>query len=117
MIQITPQFNLSASEQGMIGAAALVGIFFGAFLGGWLTDKFGRHLLFTVDLIALVACSVAQAFVNDAFWLIILRLLIGFAVGVDYPIVTSLLAQFTPKKWRGPLLGAFVTMWLGFPGA
>ena len=55
MIQITPQFNLSASEQGLVGAAALGGIFFGAFLGGWLTDKFGRHLLFTVDLIALVS--------------------------------------------------------------
>ena len=115
MIQVTPQFNLSASEQGLVGAAALAGIFFGAFLGGWLTDKFGRHLLFTVDLIALVACSVLQAFVNDAFWLIILRLLIGFAVGADYPIATSLLAEFTPSRWRGPLLGAFVTMW--FVGA
>ncbi|WP_320537177.1 MFS transporter [Pseudarthrobacter sp. IC2-21] len=115
MVQITPQFNLSASEQGMVGAAALAGIFFGAFLGGWLTDKFGRHLLFTVDLIALVVCSVLQAFVNDAVWLIILRLLIGFAVGADYPIATSLLAEFTPSRWRGPLLGAFVTMW--FVGA
>ncbi|GAB4100337.1 MFS transporter [Sinomonas halotolerans] len=115
MIQITPEFNLTPSQQGLIGAAALIGIFFGAFLGGWLTDKFGRHLLFTVDLIALVACSVAQAFVGDAFWLIILRLLIGFAVGADYPIATSLLAEFTPSRWRGPLLGAFVTMW--FVGA
>jgi putative MFS transporter len=115
MIQITPQFNLSASEQGLVGAAALGGIFFGAFLGGWLTDKFGRHLLFTVDLIALVACSVLQAFVNDAFWLIVLRVMIGFAVGADYPIATSLLAEFTPSRWRGPLLGAFVTMW--FVGA
>lgn len=115
MIQITTQFHLSASEQGLIGAAALAGIFFGAFLGGWLTDKFGRHLLFTVDLVALVVCSVAQAFVNDAFWLIVLRLCIGFAVGADYPIATSLLAEFTPKRWRGPLLGAFVTMW--FVGA
>lgn len=115
MIQITTEFKLSASEQGLVGAAALAGIFFGAFLGGWLTDKFGRHLLFTVDLIALVICSVLQAFVNDAVWLIILRLLIGFAVGADYPIATSLLAEFTPSRWRGPLLGAFVTMW--FVGA
>ncbi|WP_077487825.1 MFS transporter [Sinomonas mesophila] len=115
MIQITPQFNLSASEQGLVGAAALVGIFFGAFLGGWLTDKFGRHVLFTVDLIALVVCSIVQAFVADAFWLIILRLLIGAAVGADYPIATSLLAEFTPSRWRGPLLGAFTTMW--FVGA
>lgn len=115
MVQITPQFGLSASEQGLVGAATLIGIFFGAFAGGWLTDKFGREILFTVDLIALVACSVAQFFVGDAFWLIVLRLLIGVAVGADYPIATSLLTEFTPRKWRGKLLGAFVTMW--FVGA
>ena len=37
------------------------------------------------------------------------------AVGADYPIATSLLAEFTPRRYRGPLLGAFVAMW--FVGA
>lgn len=97
--------------QGLVGAAALIGIFFGAFLGGWATDKLGRHLLFTIDLIALVVCSVAQGFVNDVAWLIALRFLIGVAVGADYPIATSLLAEFTPRRYRGKLLGAFVTTW------
>jgi putative MFS transporter len=60
-------------------------------------------------------CSIAQFFVGDVFWLIILRLLIGMAVGADYPIATSLLAEFSPRRWRGPLLGAFVAMW--FVGA
>ena len=115
MIQLTPELGLTANEQGLAGAAALVGIFLGAFLGGWLTDKFGRHLLFTIDLIALVACSVAQAFVSDVYWLIVLRLLIGIAVGADYPIATSLLAEFIPRRWRGKLLGAYVCMW--FVGA
>jgi putative MFS transporter len=115
LVQITPQLGLGGVAQGLVGASALIGIFFGAFLGGWLTDKFGRQLLFTVDLIAIIVCSVAQFFVNDAAWLVVLRLLIGMAVGADYPIATSLLAEFSPRKWRGPLLGAFVTMW--FVGA
>ena len=115
LVQITPQLNLNGTEQGLVGASALIGIFLGAFVGGWLTDKFGRQVLFTVDLIAIIGCSIAQFFVNDAYWLIALRLLIGMAVGADYPIATSLLAEFSPRKWRGPLLGAFVTMW--FVGA
>jgi MFS transporter, putative metabolite transport protein len=115
LVQITPQLGLSGTAQGLIGASALIGIFLGAFVGGWLTDRFGRQLLFTVDLIAIIVCSVAQFFVNDAFWLVVLRLLIGMAVGADYPIATSLLAEFSPRRWRGPLLGAFVTMW--FVGA
>ena len=72
-------------------------------------------MLFTIDLAAIIVCSIAQFLVGDVFWLIILRLLIGMAVGADYPIATSLLAEFSPRKWRGPLLGAFVAMW--FVGA
>jgi MFS transporter, putative metabolite transport protein len=115
LVQITPQLNLGSTAEGLVGASALIGIFLGAFIGGWLTDKFGRQLLFTIDLIAIIVFSVAQFFVDSAFALIVLRLLIGMAVGADYPIATSLLAEFSPRKWRGPLLGAFVCMW--FVGA
>lgn len=115
MVQITPQLNLSASAQGLIGASALIGIFLGAFAGGYLTDKFGRQVLYTVDLIAIIVCSVAQFWADDPVWLFVLRLLIGMAVGADYPIATSLLAEFTPRRYRGPLLGGLVVMW--FVGA
>jgi putative MFS transporter len=115
LVQVTPYMHLSDNEQGLVGASALIGIFLGAFVGGRLTDKFGRQLLFTIDLIAIIVFSVAQFFVDNSFWLIVLRLLIGMAVGADYPIATSLLAEFSPRKYRGPLLGAFVSMW--FVGA
>lgn len=115
LAQITGQWHLTESEQGLIGASTLLGIFFGAFAGGWLTDKFGRKMLFTVDLVAIIVFSALQFFVGDVVWLIVLRLLIGIAVGADYPIATSLLAEFAPRKYRGPLLGLYVTMW--FVGA
>ncbi|MGI5459794.1 MFS transporter [Streptomyces sp. CA-249302] len=115
MVQISDQQNLSDSAQGLIGASALIGIFLGAFVGGRLTDRFGRQLLYTIDLIAIIACSVAQFWADDPVWLFVLRLLIGVAVGADYPIATSLLAEFTPRRYRGPLLGGLVVMW--FVGA
>ncbi|MFF9040417.1 MFS transporter [Streptomyces sp. NPDC014892] len=115
MVQISDQQDLSDSAQGLIGASALIGIFLGAFVGGWLTDRFGRQLLYTIDLIAIIACSIAQFWADDPVWLFILRLLIGIAVGADYPIATSLLAEFTPRRYRGPLLGGLVVMW--FVGA
>jgi MFS transporter, putative metabolite transport protein len=115
MVQITPRLDLSDSAQGLIGASALIGIFLGAFVGGFLTDKFGRQILYTIDLIAIIVCSVAQFWADDPVWLFVLRLLIGMAVGADYPIATSLLAEFTPRRYRGPLLGGLVVMW--FVGA
>ncbi|MER5217411.1 hypothetical protein ABT063_44550 [Streptomyces sp. NPDC002838] len=42
--QITPQLDLSDSAQGLIGASALIGIFLGAFVGGWLTETSGMAL-------------------------------------------------------------------------
>jgi uncharacterized membrane protein YfcA len=57
LVQITPQLDLNGTEQGLVGASALIGIFLGAFVGGWLTDRFGRQILFTVDLIAIIFCS------------------------------------------------------------
>ncbi|MFM9371935.1 MFS transporter [Streptomyces sp. Da 82-17] len=111
MTQITPQLQLSESAQGLIGASALIGIFLGAFAGGWLTDKFGRQVLYTVDLVAIIVCSVAQFWATDPVWLFVLRLVIGMAVGADYPIATSLMAEFTPRKHRGVLLGGLLVMW------
>ncbi|MEU1180909.1 MFS transporter [Streptomyces sp. NPDC005820] len=115
MVQITPRLDLSDSAQGLIGASALIGIFLGAFAGGWLTDRFGRQVLYTIDLVAIIVCSLAQFWATDPVWLFVLRLLIGTAVGADYPIATSLLAEFTPRRYRGPLLGGLVVMW--FVGA
>ncbi|AGP56000.1 MFS transporter [Streptomyces rapamycinicus] len=115
IVQLGPQMHLSDAALGLIGASALIGIFFGAFLGGYLTDKFGRQVLYTIDLIAIIGCSVAQFWATDPVWLFVLRLLIGMAVGADYPIATSLLAEFTPRRYRGPLLGGLMVMW--FVGA
>jgi putative MFS transporter len=115
LVQATPELGLSPSWQGLIGASALIGIFFGGFLGGWLTDKFGRQVLYTLDLILIIVCSVAQLWLQSALALFILRLLIGVAVGADYPIATALLAEFTPRRYRGPLLGGLIAIW--FAGA
>jgi MFS transporter, putative metabolite transport protein len=115
LVQATPALGLTPAQEGLVGASALIGIFFGGFLGGWLTDIFGRKWLFTIDLISMIVFSIVQFWVDSALWLIIFRLLLGVAVGADYPIATSLLAEFSPRRWRGPLLGAYVTMW--FVGA
>jgi putative MFS transporter len=115
MVQAAPELQLSPSWQGLIGASALIGIFFGGFLGGWLTDKFGRQVLYTLDLVLIIVCSVAQFWVESAFSLFVLRILIGVAVGADYPIATALLAEFAPRRYRGPLLGGLIASW--FAGA
>lgn len=115
MAQISSDLALNSMWVGLIAAAALIGIFFGGFLGGWFTDRYGRKVLYLLDLLAIIGISVAHFWVETAVGLFVLRFLIGIAVGADYPIATAFLAEFLPKKYRGPLLAAMLVMW--FAGA
>ncbi|TWS20878.1 MFS transporter [Tsukamurella asaccharolytica] len=110
MVQISPQLHLTASQEGLLGASILFGMLFGAYAGGWLTDVFGRKVLYTVDLTAIVVLSVAQFWADSFWWLFALRILVGVAVGADYPIATSLLTEFTPLKHRGQLISFLMVM-------
>lgn len=111
LITMTPGLRLSTVEVGLIGAASLVGIFFGGAIFGWLTDKIGRHKMYIADLLALALFSVLNAFATEVWHVVLCRFLLGMAIGADYPIATSLLAEFLPKKHRGRLLGATFVVW------
>ena len=96
---------------GLIGASALIGLFVGGLIGGYVTDIVGRRAMYTLDLVAFVVLSIAQFFVTDAVQLFVARLLIGIAIGADYPIATSYIAEFSPRKSRGPMLSSLVASW------
>lgn len=104
-------FAVTATDKGLIAAAIMVGIFVGGGLFGWVTDKVGRHVMYILDLVALAAFSIACLFATEVWQVILLRFLIGMAIGADYPIATSLLAEYLPAKYRGRMLGATFVVW------
>jgi MFS transporter, putative metabolite transport protein len=110
---IIKEFDMSALEQGMIAASTLVGIFFGGPVFGQLADRFGRRTIFLVDLIAFVVLGLAQAVVGDFLWLFILRFALGLAIGAEYAIGQTMLAEFVPRRGRGMRLASLQTAWYG----
>ncbi|MEO6018938.1 MAG: MFS transporter [Knoellia sp.] len=104
-------FEVTASDKGLIAAAVLVGIFVGGGLFGWVTDRVGRHMMYILDLLALALFSILCFFATEVWHLVVLRFLIGMAIGADYPIATSLLAEYLPSKYRGRMLGATFVVW------
>ncbi|MDO8214151.1 MFS transporter [Conexibacter sp. CPCC 206217] len=105
---IADDFGISSAEKGLVSAAAIVGAVFGAGLLGPLGDKIGRRRIFKFDLWLFVVFSLLCIFAWDVWSLIAFRFVLGIAIGLDYPIAASYLAEILPSKTRGRwLVGAF----------
>ncbi|HYS64610.1 MAG TPA: MFS transporter [Paraburkholderia sp.] len=112
---IGQSLHLDALQMGLIGAASLIGMFIGGIVFGPMTDRFGRQSMYVLNLAVFVICSLAHLFVNDVTTLFVLRLVMGIALGADYPIATALASEFLPKKLRGPILSSLVLfLWVGY---
>ncbi|KLO27985.1 MFS transporter [Mycobacterium haemophilum] len=108
---VAKQLNPTATESGLIGAASLIGMFLGASVFGFLTDRIGREKMYALDLVVLVMGCALSVFVTAPWQLIVLRFVIGAAIGADYPIATSLLTEFTPSQNRGFTVGMSAVAW------
>ncbi|MEV5149783.1 MFS transporter [Streptomyces sp. NPDC052727] len=111
LVGMSGELNLSTGDESLIGAAALVGIFVGGLVFGALTDKLGREVMYTIDLAVLVVVSALSVFAGETWQLVLLRFVLGVAIGADYPIATSLLAEWVPGRHRGRLLGVLILAW------
>ena len=105
---IAEDFGASAWQKGLVSSAAIVGAIFGAAVLGPLGDKLGRRKIFKFDLVMFVVFSIACMVSPDLWTLIASRFLLGIAIGLDYPIAASYLAEILPKANRGRwLVSAF----------
>src|SRR5882757_232930 len=87
---LTAAFSLTAVEAGLLGAASLVGMLFGGLIFGAVTDKFGRQKVYIADLACFVVLSALQFFATEPWQLIVLRTLMGVAVGADLAIAGTI---------------------------
>jgi putative MFS transporter len=111
----TVDLGLNSTWQGLVGASALIGMFVGGLVFGPLTDRLGRSDMYRLNLLVFLLCSVLQFFVTEGWQLFVLRMIMGIALGADYPIATALATEFLPRRMRGPALGALVlVLWVGY---
>ena len=87
---------------GIVASAVVVGMFFGMMFGGRLVDMFGRKKMYMFDLIGFVVFALLAAASQNVWQLIAARFLLGLFIGADYPISSSVTAEFTSphRRWR-----------------
>ena len=109
--RMAEDLQLTAFWQGLIAAAALIGILIGAPIGGWAADKWGRKPIFMFDIGLFAVASGMQFFVDSPILLIVVRLLMGIAIGTEYAVGWPLMAEFSPTHLRGRLMAAMGIAW------
>ncbi len=119
---LRPQFSLTTGEVTFLLGSTILGMIFGGVLIGYLTDIKGRKYVYMWDMAFFILFAMLSAVATDYLQLLLFRLLLGVAIGADYAISPTIIAEFSPMKHRGKLLsfsgaawfiGAFVAYGIG----
>jgi putative MFS transporter len=111
LLQAAKQLDIGPLWLGLLGGASLVGLFFGSLLSGPAADRFGRRPIFAFNMLFLALFSLLQAWVASRAELLVLRLLVGFALGTDYSVNKPMWIEYTPRRARGRILGLLSIAW------
>ncbi|MFP1528326.1 MFS transporter [Escherichia coli] len=97
---------------GNNGGSALLGLFLGSLVLGWISDHIGRQKIFTFSFLLITLASFLQFFTTTqraSYWAAHFDR--HWSKGGDYSVGHTLLAEFSPRRHRGILLGAFSVVW------
>jgi MFS family permease len=97
----SPALHFSNAEVGIASSAYLAGAVSGAILFGWLTDRWGRRVLFFLTLAVYMTATVAPAFSWDMASFAVFRFLTGAGIGGEYAAINSTIQELLPARVRG----------------
>jgi MFS family permease len=104
IILINPYFNLSASGSALIIGSVIIGSIIGAVFIGKIGDLFGRKSVYIANMAVFIIFGLLSALSAGFLMLFISRLFLGVAIGADYPISNSYIAETAPENLRGKYL-------------
>lgn len=102
----------NASVIGWITSAVMFGAIFGGAFAGQLSDKYGRRKMILVSAVIFAIFSLLSMVSpeNGSTYLIIIRILLGLAVGAASALVPAYMSEMAPANARGSLSGLNQTM-------
>ena len=97
------EFELSGVVTGLVVAVALLGCAQGAWLGGRLSDRWGRTRVMVLGAILFFVSSLLSGFAFSAWDLALWRVMAGIGIGIASVIAPAYIAEIAPAAMRGRL--------------
>ncbi|HVY14718.1 MAG TPA: MFS transporter [Rhodopila sp.] len=97
---IREQYNPPVVLLGLSAAGVQAGALVGAVLGGWLTDKLGRRVMFIASIALFIVLALAQAFSTSVEMLLAIRFVLGIPLGADVTTGYTYIMEYLPTGRR-----------------
>ena len=111
MAALAQQWTLTPGTVAWIGSIGFVGMALGASLGGSAADRMGRRFVFAATLLIYGLATGAAAFSWSVASLLVFRFLIGFGLGAELPVASTLISEFSPARIRGRVVVLLEAFW------
>ncbi|MBK1623764.1 MFS transporter [Afifella marina] len=114
VLQEPETLNFTSAQIGAIASFYLAGCVAGAIFFGYLTDRFGRKVLFFVTLTLYLVGVLLTAFSWNWWSFALFRFMTGAGIGGEYAAINSAIDELIPARVRGRI-DLFIngSYWLG----
>ncbi|MCI1985980.1 MAG: MFS transporter [Lactobacillus sp.] len=105
------EWQLSATQLGLVGAMTSIGMILGAVACGRLADTYGRKPVLMGTLILFSLSNLALAFAPNVGWFMAIRFVTGIGLGGELPVAATLLADHYHGVKRSQMLVLGDSFW------
>lgn len=106
---IAMQFGISPGLAATVNASVLVAALIGGLLANRVINRFGQKRAFIIGMGLCTIGAAAVAIAPNIWWVLVCRVIMGFGLGIDFPLATNAVAELrgsTSKK-----TGSSVNLW------
>jgi len=108
---IMREWSVAAGPAGLAATATLLASAVGGWMGGYLSDRFGRVRTLQVTIIWFSVFSLLCAFAQNFGQLIALRALLGLGFGGEWAAGAVLMGEVIRPQYRGRAVGCVQSGW------
>jgi len=104
LLQLREHFKLTCFQQEMVVTSLIIGGLLASIVGGQIVDHFGRRRAIIVNALFFILGAFVLAFSTTYAWLIMGRLVLGFAVSLSAIGECIYISEIAPPARRGFLV-------------